>query len=930
MFIDQILNKLKCAFKKFVETNETKLITSSVQQIKKIIDYGLTSVKCETREIEKRNILIVKGVYISLNYILTTLEEKLKNSVEVWLTASENLFIDYKRIIDVSRLNGQPENKPSKAENGKQYGTESDKNGKHGQNGMKGESGGNITIICETVENGHNLEIKTNGGNGSYGQDGGDGVDGEKGADGHGLDMGEFKRTFPPAAAFGATQSMENVKKIIAYLEENATIIKSKKWGNTLGRHGLACYYIEAETAQGNLISFSYYWGIFTKQAYCFYRGTSGEPGTPGGFGGLGGYAGEPGLAGDIKILTKPDVKANIKTSAIDGSRSSDGQKGRDGNFGKSGENKPDVGYIDCQTWKEPVYYGPNWYKLSIYASSDTYRIRSSEYESITEYVQIELRSAPEPPACLSINEAEKHRHNNTKTRKQEATRKHAISNELLTQIYNDHQRQFATSSVESLQVNVNLFREQISCIQSEETQIQIENICITKSLIDEKHYKLNKLSTKKVKLKNKSSLLSSSNSLNIIEELLEKLKIYYKDKSEVLQTHMIILEMNEILKSNRYNFEDMLKISLSIEKIFNESKLDNLKSLFKDPKIDNEFDNLKSFVIEKLKLLFLKNIVAKYIDDNENYDRKIIDEFIEEETHRGGGDSAIHAVLGIKNEFGIYENINCEKIRKEIQKNFIKIVKTNDDLSKSIHRSMLNLIKKSREKTKYPEIKKYVDNFKKVLNSTTIKDNCSCKDENVLIEYRNYICQNSQSFHVNDIGLLAYHGNICLNVHVPSANDKDEILLNLCVTYNKNSTNIEHVCYIDNRFIKLSTRKIENKDAKCAHYKQILNDIEKIKTTEELVKYCDEKCYARFRENENEIFQENNYDDEKQIIDEICNYFYDEKTRDNVRLELTMIASELIENFQIIKRLKKRFDIENFQIKDEIITLLSMEILNS
>ncbi|CAF1516523.1 unnamed protein product, partial [Didymodactylos carnosus] len=432
-FIDQILNKLKCAFKKFVETNETKLITSSVQQIKKIIDFGLTSVEFESLETEKRNILIVKGVYISLNYILTTLEENLKNSVEVWLMASENLFIDCdiksqiwrgknmaicakqiiiidKRIIDVSGLNGQPENKPSKAENGKKYGTESDKNGKHGQNGMKGESGGNITIISETIENGNNLEIKANGGNGSYGQDGGDGVDGEKGADGHGLDMGEFKRTFPPAAAFGATQSMENVKKIIAYLEENATIIKSKKWGNTLGRHGLACYYIEAETAQGNLISFSYYWGIFTKQAYCFYRGTSGEPGTPGGFGGLGGYAGEPGLAGDIKILTKPDVKANIKTSAIDGSRSSDGQKGRDGNFGKSGENKPDVGYIDCQTWKEPVYYGPNWYKLSIYASSDTYRIRSSEYESITEYVQIELRSAPEPPACLSINEAEKHR----------------------------------------------------------------------------------------------------------------------------------------------------------------------------------------------------------------------------------------------------------------------------------------------------------------------------------------------------------------------------------------------------------------------------------------------------------------------------------------------------------------------------------------
>ncbi|CAF4515887.1 unnamed protein product, partial [Didymodactylos carnosus] len=91
---------------------------------------------------------IVKWVYISLNYILTTLEEKLKNSVEVWLMASENSFsvcdiwgeknmaicakqiiIIDKRIIDVSGLNDQSENKHQKQKNGKEYGSESDKNG---------------------------------------------------------------------------------------------------------------------------------------------------------------------------------------------------------------------------------------------------------------------------------------------------------------------------------------------------------------------------------------------------------------------------------------------------------------------------------------------------------------------------------------------------------------------------------------------------------------------------------------------------------------------------------------------------------------------------------------------------------------------------------------------------------------------------------
>ncbi|CAF4470614.1 unnamed protein product, partial [Didymodactylos carnosus] len=56
-----------------------------------------------------------------------------------------------------------------------------------------------------------------------------------------------------------------------------------------------------------------------------------------------------------------------------------------------------------------------------------------------------------------------------------------------------------------------------------------------------------------------------------------------------------------------------------------------------------------------------------------------------------------------------------------------------------------INEMKNSREKTKYPEIKKY-------------------------------------SFNVNDIELLAYHGNICQNVHVPSADDKDQTLLNTYV----------------------------------------------------------------------------------------------------------------------------------------------------
>ena len=114
-----------------------------------------------------------------LSYIGSTLEQKLNQSspAEVWLIASEILFIDYdlkneiwcgkniairaKRIIvietrtiDVSGLAGEPKIKPLKASSGIAGNTEEDKNGKHGDNGKKGESGGNITIIAEIIENG--------------------------------------------------------------------------------------------------------------------------------------------------------------------------------------------------------------------------------------------------------------------------------------------------------------------------------------------------------------------------------------------------------------------------------------------------------------------------------------------------------------------------------------------------------------------------------------------------------------------------------------------------------------------------------------------------------------------------------------------------------------------------------------------------------
>ena len=106
-------------------------------------------------------------------------------------------------------------------------------------------------------------------------------------------------------------------------------------------------------------------------------------------------------------------------------------------------------------------------------------------------------------------------------------------------ELYNNYQSQFSINSiVENLQVNIDLFREELSRVQLEETNIEKENICITKSFINEKHLKLKKL-------RNKSSLKSNIPS-HTIQNLLKRLKKSYKEKNE--ETSKIICRINNEL----------------------------------------------------------------------------------------------------------------------------------------------------------------------------------------------------------------------------------------------------------------------------------------------------------------------------------------------------------------------------------------------
>jgi hypothetical protein len=70
-------------------------------------------------------------------------------------------------------------------------GTGEDGHGKQGADGYAGESGGNVLILAERVDNPGNFTIVSNGGKGGKGQDGGIG---ENGKDGKGIEKAEFDK----------------------------------------------------------------------------------------------------------------------------------------------------------------------------------------------------------------------------------------------------------------------------------------------------------------------------------------------------------------------------------------------------------------------------------------------------------------------------------------------------------------------------------------------------------------------------------------------------------------------------------------------------------------------------------------------------------------------------------------------------------------
>ncbi|CAM4843504.1 unnamed protein product [Rotaria magnacalcarata] len=358
-----------------------------------------------------------------------------------------------------------------------------------------------------------------------------------------------------------------------------------------------------------------------------------------------------------------------------------------------------------------------------------------------------------------------------------------------------------------------------------------------------------------------------------------------------------MINQLKKQLRHNIYPYEQTWKLLNSMETVL-------------------LIDDLKALVINKLTRSLLEKL-ANLMDNSKNEQIETMEEFLEEDT-KSDLNSAIHALVGTKNEFGIYQSSNSNDTRQMID-DFIRNVNMNSqhELNKSLRQAIASLVENSSDKTKFPLMREYLRTYQQRTISIT-------EDKNLLNEYADYLKEKQPAFNKNDIVLLAYALKKCVKVHCLPEEDQDSlILLN---TYNEQASEIVHVLYLDNQFIRLSVRQLEKKSARCQRYHQILADVRQLKTSKEFEEYLTSEKY-RLAPIGNEKPEENL--DQDPIIQKISRYFL-ARDQQQVRLALKSIATEFPSKSQFFQSLKERFSIGYPSISHDILILFSMSMIHS
>uniref|UniRef100_A0A914W232 Chloroplast protein-transporting ATPase n=1 Tax=Plectus sambesii TaxID=2011161 RepID=A0A914W232_9BILA len=325
-------------------------------------------------------------------------------------------------------------------------GTHSNGNGINGKDGVAGESGGNVTLSVEQIENAKKFKIVSNGGSGSDGQDGGDGVDGKNGT---GITRSDLEKEFPPTAAFDWHSRMACVRTVVLAIKNKVKSVKVAWWEhgtreqnaldnihNYFVKYDESVSFVHAPSVylhvilhDNSEIIFAHESGGHIKWTNCqSYFVHHGAQSTMGGHGGERGKGGDGGYPGTISLRND-----DVETMAQPGRAGADGKGGLQGKYG---ENGWDIGWLDYKyswslfTSNWPKYRGSSddgykaKLKLTYYEENTTERIYCPYNQSNMELNSFRL----EEPIQRSKEERQNKETSREKDHNAKATRKNPIN----------------------------------------------------------------------------------------------------------------------------------------------------------------------------------------------------------------------------------------------------------------------------------------------------------------------------------------------------------------------------------------------------------------------------------------------------------------------------------------------------------------------
>ncbi len=968
--------------KKVTEGLKEKEDLFLIDKFKEVIGAYIKPVEVQERRIDGRLVVEVTGKNIVVSEILWQLENTLSensNIKEVRFVGADVIHIDAdfknkvwygKNVVVLTKtikVHDKVTWNVSGKDNNHTYsdnaGTGKDGHGKQGADGYPGESGGNVLILVEKIENPENFTIISNGGKGSKGQDGGNGRDGK---DGVGITKADFDNEFPSVVKLATPPGVrkELVSKTIKNIKKNSLMIKNELYKNSEDSSA-GNIFIEVTKNQGNEVIFSYCHGSLSSryQAFLLYKGSLGQHGGHGGeygLGGQGGYAGEI----IVRNLENSSKEFGIVKNAT---QVEEGEKGQGGLHGIHGKNGWDMGYLDYQLWKEFKFRGGDQNSKCTLEYYDKDNDPSDRvwcpYKD--KYAGIKATSI-ENKKQKRCEERKNTRQNNDRQHHAQAVRKKNISQSSILANYSHHLSSIERSTLQNLQSDLESTKQHA-------LQAIVENQEQQEKQTTELGIKRHSPYQNKSKHHNDIFITTSSTTYREtidVESFIDKLK-----KEPLLLDNWFQLKKAEL------NLSQLSQLFLVFETLKGSppetSSLQN----------NTELQDIEKLLIDKYRLATLQEIVKQLppyqeVTNNveltpENAARYLIEA-------KGNDNNISHHILGTLNQY-LYKNSTeqHEKISKfgkeELQNT------ENKALKYSIRAFVLEVGKLEEEHT---DVKKYYNKHKKFLKDQehslniffeafkrelsqprhaevfglwieSIKDKSlrskleekiqkddflkalynrfnnqlrqeydwkeCCKDQAVLQKYDDYIQEKgllSESYRE----LLAYIFDVNIRLYAENQDNK----LFLQGDHNPSSKQIIHILCRDNEFIQLNIDgnylKLEQERKKKDNfYARILIEIEPFKQKQEFDNYLKNKAFL----SNNSPSEDEQYFNEEEDIEKIIEYF-PEGEKQQLKERLNKITSQYIGQQGILHNMLKSFSSEGRHVSSQELYCLVNSILTS